>query len=77
MRGDPRMIGLYRGHLEDVEKMCNQELVNMESSIMNLRKIRRDWDCNELNATIAPVKRKAKHARHKKERHSKHYYYYC
>ncbi|KAK9730655.1 hypothetical protein QE152_g14344 [Popillia japonica] len=74
IRGDPRTIGLYRGHLEDVEKMCNQELLNMENSLMNLRRIRRDWNCNELHAAIAPTSRKTKHVRRKKVYYYKDYY---
>ncbi|GJQ72579.1 hypothetical protein Trydic_g1245 [Trypoxylus dichotomus] len=66
IRRDPRAVGLYRGHLEDVERMCNQELLNMECSLMNLRRIRRDWNCHELHATIAPVRRKTKHVRRKR-----------
>lgn len=66
VRRDPRVIGLYRGHLEDVEKMCNEELLNMESSLMNLRRIRRDWNCNELHAAIAPARKKPRHVRRKK-----------
>lgn len=38
----------YKKHLEEVEKMCDDELRKVNTRIKHLRKLRNDWNCHEV-----------------------------
>lgn len=51
--GDPQLYAhFYKGQLEDVERKCNEELHRMQTSISDLRKIRRHWASYEPENTL-------------------------